>query len=190
MVCSAEGDILDAEALGSGSILWRRVGVFSHSQQKIEGNADKVTKGTVFGVRACKTLKHIVVGHCDRNRQFGFGRWVRTTIAFYLLLESWPVGGSCLLLVRGGGFKVQLEGLGNGCHRLLNSLSANLIFSSCISVAYPMGKGLDKSKLFWLWETGKEWIGEAKVGDKGGPVSPEFLSRVVSLSHDPMGCCS
>ena len=107
-----------------------------------------------------------------------------------MLLEGWPVGGSALLLVGGAGFKVQLEGLGNGCHRLLNSLSANLIVSSCVSSSYPMGKGLDKGELFWLWESIEEGVGDAEEGDKVCPVSPEFLPCLVSLSHDPMGCRS
>ena len=93
-------------------------------------------------------------------------------------------------LVGGAGFVVQLEGLGDGCHRLRNSLSADAIFSSGVSIANPMGKGLDKGKLFGLGEVLEERVRDAEVGGKPAPVSPELFPRFVSLSHDPMGCCS
>lgn len=131
-----------------------------------------------------------MVGYRDWHCKLVLWGWILAPIALYLLVEGWPVGGSSLLLVRGAGFEVQLEGLGNGCHRLLNSLSANLTFSSCVSSSYPMGKGLDKGKLLWLWEPSKEGVTESEVGNKVGPVRPELLPCVVSLSHDPMGCCS
>lgn len=131
-----------------------------------------------------------MVGDCDGDRQLWLWGWVFPTVAFYLLLEGGPVDGSALLLVGGAGFIVQLEGLGNGCHRLLNSLSANAIFSSCVSISNPMGEGLDEGELFWLWEASQEGVGQAEVGHKAGPVGPELGPGFVSLSHDPMGCCS
>jgi len=85
---------------------------------------------------------------------------------------------------------VQLEGLGDGCHRLLNSLSADLILSSCVSSSYPMGKGLDEGELFRLGEPVEERVVDAKERDKVCPVGPELLPGLVSLSHDPMGCRS
>lgn len=107
-----------------------------------------------------------MMSHRNGNSQFGLGCWVLPPIAFYLLFESGPILCVALLLVRGAGFKVQLEGLGDGCHRLLNSLNANLIFSSCVSISYPMGKGLDNGKLFWLGESSEEGVRDAKEGDK------------------------
>lgn len=85
---------------------------------------------------------------------------------------------------------VQLEGLGDGCQRLRNSFSANLIFSSGVSSSYPSGKGLDEGKLLRLGQGMEEWVTESKEGDELGPVFPEFLPGFASLSHDPMGCRS
>jgi hypothetical protein len=166
VVCSTKEDILNPEALCAGSLFGRGISVFTNSKEEVESNADKVTQGQLFGVRGGQSLESCKVSNSDWDCQFWLGWWIFTAITFYLLLEGWPVEGIGLLLVRGAGFKVQLEGLGNECQRLLNSLSANLIFSSCMSISYPMGKGLDKGKLLWLRESSKERVGEAKEGDK------------------------
>lgn len=94
-----------------------------------------------------------------------------------------------MVLVCGTGLVVQLEGLGDGCQRFRNLFSSNPSFSSGISRAYPMGKGLDKGKSVRCWEGMEEWVGDAIEGDKFDPVVPIFVPAFVSLSHDPIGCC-
>jgi len=96
-----------------------------------------------------------------------------------------------LVDVRGAGLSSQLEGRGEGCHRLLYSLSANLIFSSDISMSYPSGKGLDKGEAFGLGEVGEVWVSVSTEGvDEFAPIGPKLCPIVVGLSHDPMGCLS
>jgi hypothetical protein len=80
-------------------------------------------------------------------------------VAFNLLLQGGPVDGPGLYLIRGAGLVVQLEGLGDGCQRLLNLLSADSIISFCISTSYPMGKCLDEGKSFWVGQVGEERVG-------------------------------
>ena len=130
------------------------------------------------------------MGDGDGDCQFGLWGRVLSAIALYLLPEGWPVGGLSLVLVGRTWLVVQLEGLGDGCQRLRNSFSANLIFSSGVSSSYPRGKGLDKCKLFWFGEVLEKGVAESKEGNETGPVSPEFFSGFASLSHDPMGCRS
>jgi hypothetical protein len=128
---------------------------------------------------------------CNGHSQFALWGRVFPAVAFNLLLQGGPVDGSGLFLVCGAGLVVQLEGLGDGCQRLLDSLSADAIISSCVSTSYPMGKGLDEGKSLWVGQVGEERVGDSKiVVDKEGPVSPEFFPCVVSRSHDPMGCRS
>ena len=129
-----------------------------------------------------------MVGHCDRNSQFVLGWGVFTLVCLYLLVEGWPVDALALVDVRGAGFVSQLVGLGDGCQRLLNSLSADSIFSACSSTSYPMGIGLHNGKLFGLGEVGEEGVGDAKELDEVAPVVPELVPSLGSRSHDPMGC--
>lgn len=103
-------------------------------------------------------------------------------------MEGWPVDGFALVTVRGGGLASQLEGLADGCQRLRYTLSANLISSSCMSMAYPRGKGADKVKLLVSGEASEVGVWVAKAVDKEGPVFPKLFPCVGSLSHDPMGC--
>lgn len=190
MVCSPEHNVFDPEALGASAGLGFGMSAFSNSQKKVKGDVDQIANCLLFWVKAVEPPEEDVVGHSDGHCQFPFWGWVLSLKALHLLFEGWPIGCPALLLIGWAGFVVQLEGLGNGCQRFLNSLSSNLIFSSGVSRANPMGKGLDKGKLFWLGEGREEGVGDAEVGDKLGPVTPELFPRVVSLSHDPMGCCS
>ena len=128
MVSSAENDILDPEALGSSAPLGWSVGVLTHSKQVVEGNVDQISRGAVLWCRTAESLLYNEVGDGDWNRELGLGGWILPTVGLYLLFEGWPVGGPALVLVRGAGLVSQLEGLGEGCQRLLNSLSANAIF--------------------------------------------------------------
>lgn len=130
------------------------------------------------------------MGDRDWYRQFWLGGRVLPAVALYLLFEGGPVGGPTLVLVGWTLLIVQLEGLGNGCQRLRNSLSADAIFSSGVSSAYPMGKTLDEGELFRLGESMEEGVAESKVGDEPGPVLPVLVAGFGSLSHDPMGCRS
>ena len=99
-----------------------------------------------------------VVGHCDGHSQFGLGCWVISAVTFYLLLEGRPVDCFALIDVSGGSLVSQLEGLGDGCQRLLNSLSANSMFAASVSTSYPMGIGLDNIELVGLAEAWEEWV--------------------------------
>ena len=192
LIVPAQDDILDAEALGAGSALGRGVGAFANSQQKIEGDAGEITQCLVFGVAALEAGQNNVMGDGNGHRQFALGKRVLAAIKFHLLAQGGPLGGAGLVLAGWAGAVVQVEGLADGCQHLLNSLSANLIFSSCVATSNPMGKGLHEGKLVGLGQATKEWVGEAEVEvEEAGPVSPELVPFLVGQRHDPMGCgCS
>ena len=88
----------------------------------------------------------------------------------------------------------QLEGRGDGCHRVLNPASSDSIKLAGMSVANPTGKGTDELDGVWAVAVGvglvvftEERADGGEVGAEVGPVLPEEVPRVVSLSHDPMG---
>ena len=191
MIDASESDIFDSKALCALYMFGWGIGVFTDTEKIVEGNTDEIVDGLCLRIWMVDALKDEIVGNSDGNGQFLLWGWIFSFEAFYLLLESWPVDLSSLVLVRGAGFSSQLEGLGNGCQRLLNSLTANLIFSSGISSAYPTGKGLDKGKAFVVRAVGEVGILDLEeVSEEVGPVCPEFLPSLVSLSHNPMGCRS
>lgn len=188
MICPAEDDVLNTEALRTCSCLRWFVGVLTNSEQKVEGDTDEIPNCPLLGVKGCEPLNDNIVGDRDRDRKFGLGCWVFPAVVLYLLVEGWPVGLLALVLVCGTGLVVQLEGLGDGCQRFRNLFSSNLRFSSGMSSAYPMGIGLDEGKSLGLWEGMEEWVNDPKEGDELHPVPPVLLPGLVSLSHDPKGC--
>ena len=162
VVPAPENDISHSEALGPASLFGGRVSVFSHAQEVVKGHTNEVIDGLLFDIRMGEAVEDEVVGNCHRHSQFGLGGRVLSPVALYLPLEGWPVDLVRLMDERGAGFSSQLEGRADGCQRLLNSLSANLIFSSRVSIANPRGKGLDEGKLLRGVVGWEEWLADAK----------------------------
>jgi hypothetical protein len=188
LICPAENDVLDPEALCTCSCLRWFVGVLTNSKQKVEGDTNEVSNCTLLGVKGSQPLDDNVVGDRDGDGEFGLGCWVLPAVVLYLLVEGWPVDLLALVLVRGTGLVVQQEGLADGRQRFRDLFSSNSSFSSGISSAYPMGKGLDEGKALGLWKGMEEWVGNPEEGNELHPVPPVLVPGLVSLSHDPMGC--
>lgn len=191
VVPTAKGDVLDTKPLCPATLLLGSISIFANSEEVVESYADQVTNGLCFWIIAAKACQDQVVGDSDWDCQLLFGRWVLTPVGLYLLLQGWPVECLRLVVVRGAGLVSQLEGLGDGCQRLLNARSADSIFVSGISIAYPTGKGLDKGEPVISVEGPEVGVSDGKdVVQESGPMAPVSFPRVVSLSHDPMGCRS
>lgn len=86
VVRATEGDILDPESLGAGPVLGWGIGVFSDSEEVVEGNVNQVPNSLAFGVWTGKPCKDQVMGHSDGHSKFGLWCWVLPAVALNLLL--------------------------------------------------------------------------------------------------------
>jgi hypothetical protein len=53
----AKDYVFDTETLGSGTVFGWGVGIFTHSEEEVECNADKVPQGLLLGCNRPKTLE-------------------------------------------------------------------------------------------------------------------------------------
>ena len=65
MVGPSKEDILDSETLSAGPVLGRGVGVLTNTEQIVEGCADELSNGGLFGIGTQLALEEGMVGHRD-----------------------------------------------------------------------------------------------------------------------------